>query len=117
MPGGAIADLKAYPGRTGRVFSHASFRRSNGLTAEQSEKLFGPRTLIEWRSVAQVMGEIEAQLAMQTAGIQVLVGHAQERGLVDASGMHLPVEITVEDVRRDRRMPLPRFQSREIVIQ
>jgi hypothetical protein len=93
------------------------FSAIDGLSADQSEKLFGSRTSIEWRSAAQVTEEIENRLGMQAAGIQALVGHAQERGLVDASGAHLPVEITVEDLRGDRSVPLPRFQPREIVIQ
>jgi hypothetical protein len=59
---------------------------------------------------------MDKSLAEQAASIQALVENAQKRGLVQASGMRLTINTTVNDVRENRSDPLPAIASREIVI-
>jgi hypothetical protein len=86
------------------------------LSTEQSEQLFHPQTIIKWHGAAEAAAEMEGLLARQAASIQTLVGHAQERKLVQASGMPLTIKTTIEDVRGDRSVPAPAVAPREIVI-
>jgi hypothetical protein len=92
------------------------FSAIDWLSKEQAEQLFHPQTIIEWHGAAQAAAEMEGLLARQAASIQTLVVHAQQRELVQASGMRLSIKTTMEDVRRDRSVPAPPVASREIVI-
>jgi hypothetical protein len=92
------------------------FSAIDWLTPEQAEQLFHPQTVIEWHGAAQAAAEMEGLLARQAASIQTLVGHAQRRELVQASGMRLSIKTTMDDVRSDRSVPAPPIAPREIVI-
>ena len=92
------------------------FSAIDWLSIQQAEQLFHPQTIIEWHGAAQAAAEMEGLLARQAASIQTLVGHAQQRELLQASGMRLSIKTTMEDVRRDRSVPSPPVASREIVI-
>ena len=89
---------------------------SRGLSAEQSRDLFHPQTTINWLGNDQAVAEMEGLLSKQAASIQALVEEAQERGMVQASGVRLPIDATVQDMRGDRNIPLPEVRSREILI-
>jgi hypothetical protein len=86
------------------------------LSREQAEQLFHPQTIIKWHGAAEAAAEMEKLLTQQAASIQTLLGDAQQRELVQASGMRLAIKTTVEDVRGDRSVPAPAAASREIVI-
>ena len=88
----------------------------DGLSIRQSEELIHPRSMIIWRDNAHAASEMKSLLDEQAASIQALVGHAQQRGLVDASGLRLNIETTVVDVRRDRSGLAPSNSPREIII-
>jgi hypothetical protein len=92
------------------------FSAIGGLAAEESYKLFNPRTTVEWHNTAQTSAEMEKLLTEQAASIEALIEDAQGRGLVQASGMRLAIEATVNDMRRDKNVPLPALAPHEIVI-
>jgi hypothetical protein len=83
------------------------FSATGGLSPQQSYLLFHPRTTVDWRSAGQAEAEMERLLLEQATSIQALVVDAQRRSLVHASGMRLAIRTTVEDVRRDRSVPVP----------
>lgn len=92
------------------------FSALGGRSAEESYKLFNPRTNIGWQDPAQTASEMENDLALQAAAIQALIEDAQQRGLVQASGMRLTVDTAVQDLRGDRSVPLPAVAPHKIVI-
>jgi hypothetical protein len=92
------------------------FSAIDWLTKEQAEQVFHPQTIIKWQDAAQASTEIERLLEQQAASIQTLVGNAQRRGLIDASAMRLTINNTVEDVRSNRSVAVPRVAPREIAI-
>jgi hypothetical protein len=79
-----------------------------GRPAEQIEMNFHSTTRVA------TAAQIQDALTTQAMTIRALIADAQQRGLVEASGMHLPIAITIEDLRRDRTVPLP--SPYEIVI-
>ena len=88
----------------------------DGLSIRQSEELVPPSDYnqLAMTYLGVAASEMKKPLDEQTVSIQALVGHAQQRRLVDASGLRLTIETTVEDVRRDRSVPAPSISSREI---
>ena len=88
----------------------------DSLASRQSSLLFHQGSTIDWHGAGQATAEMERLLDEQAASIQALVALAQERGLVQASGMRLTIETTVHDSRRDVREPMPHVAPREIVI-
>lgn len=59
---------------------------------------------------------MEKLLSEQSVSIQTLVAKAQKLGLLEASAMTLTINTTVEDIRSDRSVPVPRVTPREISI-
>jgi hypothetical protein len=112
------SECKANPTGTGPRQVHLAqlFSAIDLLSERQSEELFHPWTFINWHGIAQAAAEMDKSLAEQAASIQALVENAQKRGLVQASGMRLTINTTVNDVRENRSDPLPAIASREIVI-
>ena len=92
------------------------FSAIGGGSGDNSYQLFHPRTTINWHDPAEAASEMENHLAAQAASVQALVEDAQERDLVQASGMRLAVDATVVDLRSDKRVPLPAIAPHEIVI-
>jgi hypothetical protein len=86
------------------------------LTAQQAEQLFHPQTMIEWHGAALAANQAADEMDRQAASIEALIGKAQRRGLVDASGLSLAIETSVGDVRSDKSVPAPKIAPREIVI-
>ena len=85
-------------------------------SADESYNLFRPRTTINWHDAAQALAEMDQLMAAQAASIQALIVEAQERGLVQSSGMSLTIQTSVVDARRDKSLPLPAIAPREVVI-
>ena len=69
-----------------------------GGTGDDPYQLFHARTTINWRDAAQAASQMENHLAAQSASVQELVEDAQERDLVQASGMRLTVNAPVVDL-------------------
>lgn len=87
------------------------------LSANKGYELFHPRTTIDWHGRAEeAIGEITKHLDEQTASIEALLAEEQSRGVLKASGMRLTINVKVQDVRRDRSVPLPDVGSREITV-
>jgi hypothetical protein len=92
------------------------FSSIGGRSPDESYALFNPRTTISWHDSAQVAAEMEKVLSGQATSVQALIEDAQERDLVQASGLHLTIETTPQDLRSDRTVPLPTAAPHEIVI-
>jgi hypothetical protein len=92
------------------------FSAIGGGSGDDSYQLFHPRTTINWRDAAQAASEMENLLAAQSASVQALVEDAQERELVQASGMRLTIDATVVDLRGDKSVSLPAIAPHEILI-
>jgi hypothetical protein len=86
------------------------------IPAQQAEQLFHAQTMIEWHGAALAANQAAAEMDRQAASIETLIGKAQRRGLLDASGMSLTIKTSVGDVRSDKSEPAPSIASREIVI-
>jgi hypothetical protein len=112
-------DCKAYltSGEPRQGYLAQFLGATKGLSATQAYDLFHPRTNIDWRTSEAAAGEMEKLLDAQTASLLSLIGDAQKRGVMkEASGTHLRINTQVQDVRRDRSVPLPSVPSRELVI-
>jgi hypothetical protein len=92
------------------------FSAIGGRPTDDAYQLFHPRTILKWHDAAQAASEMESHLAAQSGFVQALVEDAQERSLVQASGMRLTIDTTVTDLRSDKSVPLPAIASHEIVI-
>jgi hypothetical protein len=92
------------------------FSAIGGRSADDAYQLFNPRNTIDWHDAAQISAEMERLLTEQAASIEALIEDAQGRGLVQAPGMRLAIGTTVQDMRRDKSVPLPAPAPHEIVI-
>jgi hypothetical protein len=92
------------------------FAAIGGRSADDAYQFFNPRTTINWHDAAQTSAEMEKLLTEQAASIEALIVDAEGRGLVQASGMRLAIEATVNDMRRDKNVPLPAAPPHEIAI-
>jgi hypothetical protein len=88
----------------------------DSLAEGQSDELFSPKTIINWRDAGQTAAEMEKALDEQSASLRNLFSHLQLRGLAQVSGMQFRIETTVEDVRRDKSEKLPALAPRGIVV-
>jgi hypothetical protein len=86
------------PGDTRRALLTRFFSAIGGGSGDDPYQLFHARTTINWRDAAQAASEMENHLAAQSASVQELVEDAQERDLVQASGMRLTVNAPVVDL-------------------
>jgi hypothetical protein len=100
----------AFPASDRQALTARFFSAIVGLPAERSETIFHPTTQVE------TAAQIPDVLTTQALTIRSLITDAQKRGLFDASGMHLPIAVTIEDHRIDRTEPLPAILPYDIAI-
>jgi hypothetical protein len=112
----ACSSYESSGGGIRQEFVNWFFGSVRHLSQQQSYDLFNPRTAIEWHGAAQAAAEMEKLLDEQASSLQALIEEAQKRGLVQASGRRLTINVYVSDARGNRTTPLPEVASREIVI-
>ena len=104
---GTNANRAPSPLSCGRLGWRGSSPQSTGSRYSRRSSCSTRRPLSSGTERPRRQPEMEGLLARQAASIQTLVGHAQQRELVQASGMRLSIKTTMEDVRRDRSVPAP----------
>ena len=87
----------------------------NRLKPPASE-IYHPWTAVDWRGAEATGAEIGQSLDDQTAAIRSVVQEMARRHFIEATGMRIPIAVTVRDCRRDHGEPLPQIGSvREII--
>jgi hypothetical protein len=80
-------------------------------------EIFHPWSAVDWQGTESTGAKIAELLDDQAASIQSVVQEMERRHFIEATGMHIPIEVIVTDCRRYNSGPLPQIAPlRDVVI-
>jgi hypothetical protein len=82
----------------------------------RADEIYHPWTAVDWQGTEATAAEVNRLLDDQADEIRAVVQDMARRRFIEATGMRIPIAVTVRDCRRNNAEPMPKIGAvREVV--